>query len=163
MEPPVRDQAERSPESSSGSQAMFHVGSSNSPRVQEGPQIPQLLLGTEASAPFGIHHSQSCVEPRIWLTLSWNFQGLICNPQLVPRNQGHRNACPPHPPPLALHAPTRVARQEREGRTDRTLRPQLPTWTPALGILAGAKKKARIMAQSPLRPNASISTTATMS
>lgn len=118
MEPPVRDQAERGPESSSGSRAMFHVGSRNSPRVQEGPQLLQLLLGTEASAPFGIHHSQSCVEPRIWLTLSWNFQGLICNPQLVPRNQGHRNACPPHPHLLlSMYPPGQPDRKERMEQT----------------------------------------------
>ena len=123
----------------------------NGLQVQEAPQLPQLLLGTKASAPFGIHHNQSCVEPRIWLTLSWHFQGFICNPQLVPRNQGQKCMPTLHPPPLALHVPTKAARQEREDGTDRTLRPQLPIWIPALDILAGAekKKKARIIVQSP--------------
>lgn len=59
----------------------------------------------------------------------------------------------PPPQPLALHVPTKAARQEREDGTDRTLRPQLPIWIPALDILAGAKKKkknkARIIVQSP--------------
>ena len=54
--PPGRDLAGRSQESSWGSQATFRVGSSNGPQARAGPQLPQLLLGTETSAPFGIHH-----------------------------------------------------------------------------------------------------------
>lgn len=141
MEPPVRDQAERSPESSSASQAMFHVGSSNSPQVQKGPQLPQLLLGTEASAPFGIHHSQSCVEPQIWLTLSWNFQGLIYNPQLVPRNQGHRNACPTHPPTSCspcTHQGSQTGKRGRDRQDPQTTAPHLD---PSPGYLGRSKKK----------------------
>lgn len=130
-----------------GSQVMFHIGSSNS------PQAPGNATDATAApkhrglcAPFGTHHSRGCTEHRIWLTLSWNFQGLTCIPQLVPEKQGHEES-PPHA--LCTHQ-GQPCRAERKGRMKQAGAPghSSPSGPLALDLLAGAQK-AGIIPRSP--------------